>query len=135
MELKCKAGQVWPNVEDNKFNEQLKESPPDAPIKIVNKQDKQLQLEVEKLNAVKPEVGKEVKIMSPLEETDDTKRNKWIVTKHHVEKKDWFTLKNEAYGYFLTCLPKNQKQPIVSYEVPGIHIKCYWLSVKVHTMN
>ena len=53
--------------------------------------------------------------MDPLAETDDTKRNKWIVTKHH----DWFTLKNEAYGYFLTCLPKNQKQPIVSYEIPG----------------
>ena len=43
------------------------------------------------------------------------------MTKHHVEKKDWFTLKNEAYGYFLTCRP-DQKQPIVSYEVPGIHI-------------
>ena len=82
MELKCKAGQVWPNVEDNKFEEQLKESLPDAPIKIVNKQDKELQLDVKKLDAVKPEVGKEVKIMNPLEETDDTKRNKWIVTKH-----------------------------------------------------
>ena len=131
MELKCKAGQVWPNVEDNKFEEQLKESLPDEPIKIVNKEDKELRLDVEKLNAVKPEVGKEVKIMNPLEETDDTNRNKWIVTKHL----DWFTLKNKAYGYFLTCLPKNQKQPIVSYEVPGIHIKCYWLSVKVHIMN
>ena len=124
MELKCKAGQVWPNVEDNKFKEQLKESLPNEPIIIVNKAEppKELQLDVGKLLVPIPEVGIEVKILPLLAETDDTKRNKWIVTKHH----DWFTLKNEAYGYFLTCLPTRQ-QPIVSYEVPGIHITCYWL--------
>ena len=119
---------------DNNFTvDALKESLPNVATKISNKAEKtkELQLNVTKLLADKPEVRIEVKISEPLDNSDDTKRNKWIVTKHH----GWFTLKNEAYGYFLTCLPKNQKQPIVSYEVPGIHITCYWLSVKVHTMK
>ena len=122
---------------DNNFTvEALKESLPNVATKISNKAEetKELQLNVTKLLADQPEVRKGVKISEPLDNSDDTKRNKWIVTKHHVEKKDWFTLKNEAYGYFLTCRP-DQKQPIVSYEVPGIHITCYWLSVKVHIMK
>ena len=113
---------------DNNFTvAALKESLPNVATKISNnaEETKELQLNVTKLLADQPEVRKGVKISEPLDNSDDTKRNKWIVTKHHVEKKDWFTLKNEAYGYFLTCLPKNQKQPIVSYEIPGIRITCY----------
>ena len=131
----CKAGQVWPNPGDNKFEvTALSESQPDVAKKIVNKAQVPKELQLEVASESKPEVGQLVKIMVPLEVTDVSNRNKWIVTKHHVEEKDWFTLKNEAYGYFLTCRT-DQGQPIVSYEVPGIHITCYWLSVKVHNMN
>ena len=115
-----------PNEEDNKFEvAALKESLNNVAIKIVNNAEnaeklKELRLNVGDDAALKPEVGQEVQLRQQLDNSDGTKRNKWIVTKHHVGKKDWFTLKNEAYGYFLTCRPKDKQQPIVSYEVPGI---------------
>ena len=104
----------------------LSESQPDVAKKIVNKAQVPKELQLEVASESKPEVGQLVKIMVPLEVTDVSNRNKWIVTKHHVEEKDWFTLKNEAYGYFLTCRTKDPvKYPdgIVSYEIPGIHLR------------
>ena len=138
-QLKCKAGETWPNDDQNKFDaDALKESVPNVAIQILN-----TVVPLKEIRALgdpkKPMVGKKVQILEPFANPDESKqRNMWIVTKHHVEKEDWFTLKSEATGYYLTCPTKgeeNEKQPIVSYEVPGIHITCYWLSVKVHTMK
>ena len=62
------------------------------------------------------------------------KRIKWFVTRHHIEKIDWFTLNSLAYGYFLTCPEKdtpneNDKKLFVHYEVPGIQMTCYRLII------
>ena len=126
--LKCNGGLVPNWLEDNKFDVGvLKASPLDEQgepqaIEILNKAEppKELFLDVTVDNAKEPEVGKRV-IMKAKSEVEDDKRNKWIVTKHHIEKKDWFTLKNEAVGYFLTCPDLGQTPHlIVSYEIPGI---------------
>ena len=139
-ELKCKADGLkpdWTGEGAAKFDVGvLKASLPDdqgnlQAIKISNKATPpaELAINVDIAIAEEPEVGKYAQMLAKSEE-DDNKRNKWIVTKHHIDKKDWFTLKNVAYGYFLTCPQKaNQttqtKQLIVSYEVPGIQMTSF----------
>ena len=84
-------------------------------------------------NAEDYEVG--TRVTMKVESGDDNdKRNKWIVMKHHIEGKDWFTLKNEACGYFLTCPKKDvsQKHLIVSYEVPGIQMTSFLSHIMLH---
>ena len=129
--LKCKADGQDPDwQDDNKFEVGvLKASLPDdqgvlQAIKILNKANppKELAINVADDNAKIHEVGKRVTMREKSVDVNDT-RNKWIVTKHHIEGKDWFSVKNVAWGYFLTC-PKKGESPnqlIVSYEVPGIH--------------
>ena len=140
--LKCGAKTgglvpLWPGENAAKFDAGvLKASLPDnqgvlQAITISNKATPpaELAINVDPAEADKPEVGKYAQMLAKSEDDDD-KRNKWIVTKHHIDKKDWFTLKNVAYGYFLTCPSKegqtNQiKQLIVSYEVPGIQLTSF----------
>ena len=128
--LKCKADGQDPDwQDDNKFEVGvLKASLPDdqgvlQAIIISNKATppQELAINVDIAIAEEPEVGKFAQMLAK-PENDDDKRNKWIVTKHHIDKKDWFTLKNEAYGYFLTCpnLGQTPENLIVSYEIPGI---------------
>ena len=139
-ELKCKAGGLkpaWTGENAAKFDAGvLKASLPDnqgvlQAIKILNKETtpKELAINVEPAIADKPEVGIYAQMLAKSEDDTD-KRNKWIVMKHHIDEKDWFTLKNVAYGYFLTCpskdgQPTQIKELIVSYEVPGIQLTSF----------
>ena len=66
------------------------------------------------------------------------KLNKWKVTKHHIDKKDWFTLKSKFSNYFLTCTNKtvtNKNLLYVYYEIPSTyseafrgHSKTMWIN-------
>ena len=141
-QLKCKADglkPVWPG--DDKFEVGvLKASLPDdkgdlQAIKISNNATtpKELAINVVDENAEDYAVGTRV-TMKAESGDDNDKRNKWIVMKHHIEGKDWFTLKNEACGYFLTC-PKKGVSPqhlIVSYEVPGIQMTSFLSHIMLH---
>ena len=130
--MKCngKKKADWPS--DDKFEVGGLEAGPQVIITSNNAQSpKELALDVTTSNADKHEVGTRVTMMAKSTDEND-KRNKWIVTKHHIGLKDWFTLKNEAYGgYFLTCPEKRQpgqtkpEQLIVSYEVPGIQMTSF----------
>ena len=132
-ELKCKADglePLWVGINEKKFEAGALNPLPDAQgnlqaIIILNKASppKELFLQVTELEVKEPEVGKIVNMKKVSEDEDATNRNKWISTKHHIEGEDWFTLKNEAYGYFLTCPKKAEitKELIVSYEVPGMY--------------
>ena len=140
-ELKCKAAdsqkpsEAWPGEGEAKFDVGvlLKASLPDdngdvQPMKILNKETtpKEMAINVADENAEAHKVGVYVR-MRTVSTDDSDKRNKWIVMKHHIDEKDWYTLKNEAYGYFLTCPQKDQspQQLIVSYEVPGIQMTSF----------
>jgi len=129
--LICKADGVkpiWPPADEKFETEAIKESKVDEngeieAVIILNNAAKELALEVTLLdqNPEKAKVEKIVKMVKASTNPED-KRNKWFVTRHHIEKIDWFTLKSAAYGYFLTCPQKasedKYKKLFVNYEVP-----------------
>ena len=132
--LKCNGG-LGPNwLQNNNFDVGvLKASPLDdqgdpKAIMILNKAvpPKELAINVAEANANEPEVGKRA-VMKAKSLNASDERNKWTVTKHRIDKKDWFTLKNEAFGYFLTCpnIGQSPLQLIVSYEIPGIQMTSF----------